>query len=113
MIAKAITVHKLDQRISLSLLSWCPQVQIPRNIVGIITLNCVLLSAFISNVATTTMMFSIVKGMLSRISEAIQFHQKQLVSNKEQNEREYIGQKREGDQNNDEEKNKKAEDRIK
>ena len=85
MIARAITLHNLDQRISLNLLSL-PMVDSPRSIVAIITFNCVILSAFISNVATTSMMFSIVQGMLHKISEAINIEKENKKPSNSENE---------------------------
>jgi sodium-dependent dicarboxylate transporter 2/3/5 len=64
MLAEAMMVHKLDQRLALTILSWPLVANSPTRII----LSCGAISTFfsmwISNTATTAMMFPIVLGIL-------------------------------------------------
>jgi len=70
MLAEAIRVHGLDRRLAYAVLGLPWVGEAPRRVLGAVAFVSALISAFISNTATTAMMVAIVAGMLAAIEEA-------------------------------------------
>ena len=70
MLAEAIRVHGLDRRLAYGVLGMRWIQGRPTRILAAVAFVSALVSAFISNTATTAMMVSIVAGMLAAIEEA-------------------------------------------
>jgi sodium-dependent dicarboxylate transporter 2/3/5 len=70
MLAEAIRVHGLDRRLAYGVLGLPWVGERPRRVLAAVALVSALVSAFISNTATTAMMVAIVGGMLAAIEDA-------------------------------------------
>ncbi|MEO1992239.1 MAG: DASS family sodium-coupled anion symporter [Pirellulales bacterium] len=78
MLAEAIRVHGLDRRLAYAVLGMRWIQGRPTRILAAVAFVSALVSAFISNTATTAMMVSIVAGMLAAIEEADRTSEQQL-----------------------------------
>ena len=74
MLAEAIRVHGLDRRLAYGVLALPWVGERPRRVLAAVAFVSALVSAFISNTATTAMMVAIVGGMLVAIEEAAARH---------------------------------------
>ena len=72
MIAEAIRIHGLDRRLAFSVLSMSWVGSHPRRIMLAVGIVCAVISAFISNTATTAMMYAITLGILSAVESSIE-----------------------------------------
>ncbi len=71
LLARAMSVHGLDKRFAYSILSWRLIGDRSRRIYFVYGVVCVLLSMWISNTATTAMMFPIGVGILSAMADML------------------------------------------
>ncbi|NCY02840.1 MAG: DASS family sodium-coupled anion symporter [Planctomycetia bacterium] len=70
MLAEAIRVHGLDRRLAYRVLAVPGVGERPGRIVGAVALVSVVISAFVSNTATTAMMMTIASGILAAVETA-------------------------------------------
>jgi len=78
MLAEAIRVHRLDRRLAYGVLAIPWVGERPQRIMAAVAVVCGVISACISNTATTAMMVTIVMGILAAIEEAARQGRRQL-----------------------------------